>query len=96
MLKQSVDSVLKKYEQFKPLFDQLEKLLSEHDAKVYDFSSKFEDKSNSKLKKYADEIKSLGLQGEDLKAFNPNDNVTEDGEKAFEKLKKVLKIMEFL
>ena len=87
-LKQSVDSVLKKYEQFKPLFDQLEESLSEHDAKVYDFSSKFEDKSNSKLKKYADEIKSLGLQGEDLKAFNPNDNVTEDGEKAFEKLKK--------
>ena len=87
-LKQSVDSVLKKYEQFKPLFDQLEESLSEHDAKVYDFSSKFEDKSNSKLKKYADEIKNLGLQGEDLKAFNPNDNVTEDGEKAFEKLKK--------
>lgn len=87
-LKQSVDSVLKKYEQFKPLFDQLEESLSEHDAKVYDFSSKFEDKSNSKLKKYADEIKSLGLQGEDLKTFNPNDNVTEDGEKAFEKLKK--------
>ena len=42
-------------------------------------------KSNSKLKKYADEIKNLGLQGEDLKAFNLNDKVTEDGEKAFEK-----------
>lgn len=82
----SVDTVLKKNNEFKPLFDQLNEQLDESTLKAQKYYEEFE--HNSYFKSLSDQLGKLGLTEEDLRAFNPDDGVVQDGEEAFEKLLK--------
>lgn len=82
----SVDAVLKKNNEFKPLFDQLNEQLDESALKAQKYYEEFE--HNSYFKSLSDQLGKLGLTEEDLRAFNPDDGVVQDGEEAFEKLLK--------
>lgn len=87
-VKDSVSSVEKEYKDFIPLFEELESLLDKDAIDLQNFTDKLSEGSSSKIKKYADKIKSLGLSSDDLRAFNPNDDMEEKGEKTFNKLSK--------
>ena len=82
----SVDAVLKKNNEFKPLFDQLNEQLDESTLKAQKYYEEFE--HNSYFKSLSDQLGKLGLTEEDVRAFNPDDGVVQDGEEAFEKLLK--------
>lgn len=82
----SVDTVLKKNNEFKPLFDQLNEQLDKSTLKAQKYYEEFE--HNSYFKSLSDQLGKLGLTEEDLRAFNPDDGVVQDGEEAFEKLLK--------
>ena len=81
----SVDTVLKKNNEFKPLFDQLNEQLDDASMNLYKFTDAFNKDSN--LKSYAESLRLLGYTVEDVMAFNSKDGMIQEGEEGFEKLK---------
>lgn len=81
----SVDTVLKKNNEFKPLFDQLNEQLDDTSMNLYKFTDTFNKDSN--LKSYAESLRLLGYTVEDVMAFNSKDGMIQEGEEGFEKLK---------
>lgn len=81
----SVDAVLKKNNEFKPLFDQLNEQLDDASMNLYKFTDAFNKDSN--LKSYAESLRLLGYTVEDVMAFNSKDGMIQEGEEGFEKLK---------
>ena len=81
----SVDTVLKKNNEFKPLFDQLNEQLDDTSMNLYKFTDTFNKDSN--LKSYAESLRFLGYTVEDVMAFNSKDGMIQEGEEGFEKLK---------
>jgi hypothetical protein len=81
----SVDTVLKKNNEFKPLFDQLNEQLDDASMNLYKFTDAFN--KDSHLKSYAESLRLLGYTVEDVMAFNSKDGMIQEGEEGFEKLK---------